>query len=317
MTPDVDYFGITVHNRHMQKNEVLNISLPKELLDAIDKQAKAEFRARADLITEATRYYIAKKGGTNDTDTLTDTELVRLNDSLEFAGQPNQPVIILSCAFRPQPNSVKNIFATSSRAVDLMERPPKLRNGGWDLDTQDRARPIGGGFLEVKNEQRKLLRVYRDGQHTFSAGMEFFGHGVNEQSDNPSNFNLLSVAELITNFVTFSKNMSECLENRNRSAIFSIAVSNPQPEDLSEPLNILKLLAYNGASMRETGDGLALDWAQRDIFITTGSQASLERIAYLLYSEFCYFFGVRSDELPYVNKKTQEIDKSKFRWVGR
>lgn len=291
--------------------------MPKELLEAIDRQAKAEFRNRSDLIREAARFYIAEKGGVSESDTLTDDELVRIQDSLGFAGFAQEPTIVLSCSYRPQPNNIKDIFATTSRAVDLMERPPKLRNGGWDLDTGDRARPIAGGYLEVRNEQRKLLRVYRDGQHTFSAGMEFLGYGVNGRGDSATNFNLLSVAELITNFVTFSKVMGDCLEKPASSAIFSIAISNPQAEDYPENPIVLKLHAYNGASMRETGDGFSLEWGQRDIFARFANNVSIERIAYLLYSELCYFFGVRSDEIPYINKKTLEIDKSKFRWVGR
>lgn len=296
----------------MQPNEMVNVTIPKALLDAIDEQAKTEFRNRGELLREAARFYLAQKGGLTNADTLTSIEQTRIHDIGSFAGFGSAPQIILSCAYRSQPNKIKDIFTAEAGAMKLMERPSKLRNGGWDLETQDRARPIAGDFLEVKNDV-KLLRLYRDGQQTFAGGMGFFGTGANGPDDG-GNFNLLSVAELITNFVTFTKVMSDNLEHDADSAIYSIAVLNPGSED--DPAPVLRLMGYNGVSMREVGTGLGMEWVERHVVSHSASRLSIERIAYLLYSEFCYFFGVRSDELPYVNKKTQEVDKSKFRWIS-
>ncbi len=289
-------------------NKTFNISMPKALLDAIDKQAEIEFRNRSDLIREATRTYIAQKGGMSIADNLTTTEESRIKDSLNFSDFMSSPAIIFSCVYRPQPNAVKDIFTAGSRVMDLVERPPKLRNMGWDLDTLDRARPVAGDYLEVVNGKRKLLRLYRDGQHVFSAGMGFFGHAVNATQESPSNFNLLSVAELITNFVTFSQSISENLEKDASSFVFTIAVSNPQTDGQNK--KALELMAYDGIGTEKAGK-LELEWVERNIVIRE-KNISVERIAYLIYSEFCYFFGARSDELWYVNKDNREINKSVF-----
>ena len=294
-------------------NKTFNISMPKALLDAIDKQAEVEFRNRSDLIREATRTYIAQKGGMSVEDSLTLTEESRIKDSLNFSDFLSSPAIVFSCAYRPQPNSIADIFTAGSKAMELIERPPKLRDMGWDLDTLDRARPVAGDYLEVANGKRKLLRLYRDGQHVFSAGMGFFGHAVNGTQDSSSNFNLLSVAELITNFVTFSQSISDSLEKGAGSFVFTIAISNPQPDGQNK--KALELMAYDGVGTEKAGK-LELEWAERNIVIQEKDAMSVERIAYLIYSEFCYFFGARSDELWYVNKDNREINKSVFLRAG-
>jgi Arc/MetJ-type ribon-helix-helix transcriptional regulator len=295
-------------------NKTFNISMSKALLDAIDKQAEVEFRNRSDLIREAVRAYITQKGGMSIADNLTTTEDMRVKAALDFADFSTEPTIILSCTSRPQPNSVKDIFTAGSQAMELLERPPKLRNMGWDLDTLDRARPVAGEFLEVVNGKRKLLRLYRDGQHTFSAGMQFLGHAVNRNVEQPVNFNLLSVGELITNFVSFSKAISATLEKGSSVSIFTIAVSNPRSQ--SRKPSSLSLLAYDGIGVEEVGE-LHLETAERNIVVRAEDNLTVEQIAYLIYSEFCYFFGVRSDEMWYVKKDSREIDKETFLKAGR
>jgi Arc/MetJ-type ribon-helix-helix transcriptional regulator len=291
----------------MDENKTFNISMPKALLDAIDKHAETEYRNRSDLIREAVRTYIASKGGMDTSDKLSHSEESRIKDGLNFSTFKSEPTIVLSCVYRPQPNSVNNIFTAGSKVMELVENPPRFRNMGWDLRTLDRAKPVAGDYLEVVNGKRKLLRLYRDGQHTFSAGVSFFGHGVERNSEDAFGFNLLAVAELIANFTVFAQSLSENLQNGGDTLIFTIAVSNPKLEKTQG----LGLHAYSRLGLEKIGE-LNLDWAERNIIIRSKDLMSSERIAYLIYSEFCYFFGVRSDELWYINKNTQEIDKTEF-----
>jgi len=300
----------------MDDNKTVNISIPKSLLDAIDKQAEVEFRNRSDLIREAARSYISQKGGMNLANKLTTTEESRIHDTLNFSDYKSSPSLLVSCAFRPQPNTVKDIFKASSDVMNLVERPPKLRDMGWDLNTLDRAKPVAGEYLEVTNGKRKLLRLYRDGQHVAAAGMSFFGHAVNKDQATRTNFNLLAVAEFITNFVIFSEQISANLENGANSFIFTIAVSNPGAAPSEKTNKTMGLCAYNGRWMEETAGTLSLDWVERNIVINKDSDISTERIAGLIYSEFCLFFGFRSDELLYVNKDTLEMDADFFKKIG-
>ena len=288
----------------MDENKTVNISLPKALLNAIDKQAEVEFRNRSDLIREAVRTYITSKGGMNTHHKPTKTEHDRIKSGLEFSSFKEEPTIVLSCAFRPQPNSVEDIFNGDSEVVGLMENPPRFRKMGWDLQTLDRAKPVAGEYLEVANGKRKLLRLYRDGQHTFTAGIDFFGHGVNRESQSKDNLNLLSIAECISNFAVFSRQISNKLQNTGGAMIFTIVISNPGRQSV-------KLHAYDGISTDEVGV-LDLEWAERNVVIDNPDVMSDMKIAYQIYAELCYFFGIRTDQFWYVNKDKQEIDKENF-----
>ena len=46
-------------------SQTFNISLPKDLVDAMDEQARAEYRNRSDLIREAVRVYLADMAAWN------------------------------------------------------------------------------------------------------------------------------------------------------------------------------------------------------------------------------------------------------------
>lgn len=290
----------------MDENKTFNISMPKSFLDAIDKQAEIEFRNRSDLIREAVRSYITNKGGFSTATKLTGEEESRLRENLKFGNFKNEPVIILSCTFRPQPNSISKIFESNSDVIELLENPPQHRKMGWDLQTLDRARPVAGEYLELTNGTRKLLRLYRDGQFVFSGGLNFFGHGVNKNLSSPS-FNLLSVADFMLNFANFSQMLAKCLDIKAETIIYTVAVSNPTAHDEK----FVNLQAYDGLSTDKVGE-LTIDWAQRNITLNPGDSLSNERIAYLIYSEFSYFFGLRGDELWYVDKDKQEINKERF-----
>ena len=298
----------------MDDNKTINLSLPKSLLDAIDKQAEVEFRNRSDLIREAARKYISQRGGMSVANKLTKAEEARIHEALNFSDFASKPAIIISCTYRPQPNTVKDIFKAGSDVMNLIEQPPKLRNMGWALDTLDRAKPVAGEFLEVANGKRKLLRLYRDGQHVFSAGMHFFGHAVNKDENESSKFNLLAVAEFITNFTNFSSQIAQSLNNGINTYIFTIVVSNPAANNKS--VNSLGLTAYDGFGMENTSGTLNLDWAERNIVIVKDDNLTIEKIAGQIYSEFCYFFGARSDEIWYINKETMEMNTDYFKKIG-
>lgn len=290
----------------MDENKTVNISLPKALLDAIDKQAEVEFRNRSDLIREAVRTYIAGKGGMNASHRITRTEHARIENAFEFANYKEEPAVVLSCVLRPQPNSIEDIFAGDSAVVKLVENPPRIRKMGWDLQTLDRAKPVAGEYLEVANGKRKVLRTYRDGHHVFAAGMSFFGHGVNNEPTDKTNLNLLSIAECIANFVIFSKQAAKEAQKDANILIYTIAISNPLSS--SKPL---ALRAYDGISTDEVGE-LELEWVERNIIIVNPETLPDMKIAYQIYAELCYFFGLKTDQFWYVNHEKQEIRKEDF-----
>jgi len=205
------------------KAQTVNISIPDSLLDDADKQAEREHRNRSELFREALRLYLTEKGSVAFLESFTGIESKRVSEIVDFAQFGKDKIVILSCVFRPQPNKIVDIFAGNSPVVQLVEKPPSFRHAGWDLQTLDRAKPIAGEYLQAANGDRKVLRVFRDGQIIAAGDSNFFGHGVNKDPDQPFALNGLAIAEFITNFVNFSLKLSEYLDIQSSSLIWTNA----------------------------------------------------------------------------------------------
>lgn len=295
----------------LMKTTTINISLPETLLSAADKQAEMELRNRSELIREALRkYLISKSGGVEDS--FTKSEVERVKKILDFSNLKQERVIVLSSVLRPQPNKILNIFGGSeSEVAKLMENPPSFRNSGWDLQTLDRAKPVAGEFLEAVNGDRKILRLYRDGQIVFSGDEGFFGHGANREQDqevdNIFSFNGLGVAESIANFTNFSFKMAQHSEEPVSKIIFKIEIFNPNKTTLG-----LKNIRGNFPWPDIAGE-MHLDFAQREIVIPLTKESKFEKAAYNVLAELFFFFGVSEDHFWYVNKGLKEVDLNFFK----
>ena len=265
------------------KTQTVNISIPDSLLDAADKQAEREHRNRSELFRETLRYYLTEKGTLAYQESFSVSETKRVSEITNFEGFIERRIIVLSCVFRPQPNKAIDLFSGSSEITKLIENPPVFRHSGWDLQTLDRAKPIAGEYMQVANGDRKVIRVFRDGQ-ILAAGEEgFFGHGVNKDMEPEEGyaFNGLAVAEFITNFVNFSKKISEHLDITPSGFIFKIRLLNPKKEKI-----IVKLVRRDGFPFPDSSREIYLDLADREVVINLEEEFKLEKIAYLLLSEF-------------------------------
>ncbi len=293
------------------KTTTINISLPETLLNAADKQAETELRNRSELIREALRtYLISKSGGIEDA--FTKEEVERAKRVLDFSNLKQERVIVLSSVLRPQPNKIVNIFGGSESPVaKLIENPPSFRNSGWDLQTLDRAKPVAGELLEAVNGDRKILRLYRDGQIVFSGDEGFFGHGANRDQDETEkgsfSFNGLGIAEAISNFTNFSFKMANFSEEPVNKIIFKIEIFNPNKTVLG-----LKNIVRNFPWPEAVGE-MHLDFAQREIVIPFSKDFKFEKAAYNILAELFFFFGLSEDRFWYVNREIKEVDLNFFK----
>ena len=295
------------------KTTTINISLPETLLKAADKQAETELRNRSELIRESLRtYLISKSGGAEDS--FTKEEIERAKRILDFSNLKQERVVVLSSVLRPQPNKIVNIFGgAESPVAKLMENPPSFRNSGWDLQTLDHAKPVAGEYLEAVNGDRKILRLYRDGQIVFSGDEQFFGHGANKDNDedvpekNIFSFNGLGIAEAVANFTNFSFKMAEFSEEPVNKIIFKIEIFNPNKTALG-----LKNIVRNFPWPESVGE-MHLDFAQREIVIPFSKDFKFEKAAYNILAELFFFFGLSEDRFWYVNKETKEVDLNFFK----
>lgn len=290
----------------MRKKQTVNITFSDELLKAIDKQAEVELRNRSELLREAARMYLINKNANKSHQSFTDDESNRVNEIKKFSDFGENTTLSLSCSFRPQPNKIEEIFSgRESELIKYIEDPKSFRNMGWDLRTLGRAVPVAGEYLQITNGDRKIIRVYRDGQIVFAASEDFFGHGtqVNENEvDKIFKFNSMASAELISNYANFSLEIGKHLADETSGIIYKIRIFNPKRKHL-------ELVA--ASTFREKLGELTLDLADRELFIAR-EDLEPQKIAYLVWAEFNYLFGISEDHFLYVNKEKKLMDFEKF-----
>ncbi|KKQ26432.1 MAG: hypothetical protein US39_C0001G0186 [Microgenomates group bacterium GW2011_GWC1_37_12b] len=290
----------------MRKKQIINITLSDELLKAVDKQAEVELRNRSELLREAARMYLLNKNANKSHQNLTDDESNRVNDIKNFSDFGKNTTLSLSCSFRPQPNKIEEIFSgRGSELIKYIEDPKSFRNMGWDLRTLGRAVPVAGEYLQITNGDRKIIRIYRDGQIVFAASEDFFGHGMEineEEVDEIFRFNSMASAELISNFVNFSIEIAKYLSNDSAGLIYNIRIFNPKRK-------LLKLTSIN--MFRDDIGELSLDLADREVFLT-GKIMSPEKIAYDVWAELNYLFGISDDRFLYVNMEKKLMNFEMF-----
>lgn len=290
----------------MRKNQVINITLSDELLKATDKQAEMEIRNRSELVREAIRMYLKEKNTDEIHQTFTTDESNRVNEIKNFSNFKDFTTFAISCSFRPQPNQIKEIFAGSdSELIKYIENPISFRNMGWDLRTLGRAKPVAGEYLQITNGDRKIIRVYRDGQIVFAASEDFFGHGMefeNGDENKVFKFNGLATAELISNFVNFSLKIAEFLSSSSTGLIYKVRIFNPERKQLE--------LVSTGTFPMILGE-LHMDLADREIFLLNKNLAP-EKIAYNIWAEFNYLFGLSEDKFWHVDMVNKLMKFSEF-----
>ncbi len=295
-----------MYNTFMRKNQIINMTLSEELLKAVDKQAEIEIRNRSELIREAIRMYLKERNANEIHQTFTTDESNRVNDIKSFSDFKDFTTFTISCSYRPQPNQVREIFAGSeSPLVKYIENPTPFRNMGWDLLTLGRAKPVAGEYLQITNGDRKIIRVYRDGQVVFGASEDFFGHGMEievSEIEKTFKFNCMATAELISNFVNFSLEIAKYLEKGPSGLIYKIRIFNPKRKQL-------ELVSIN--TFRDKLGELPLDLADGEIYVPLDGQ-SPEKIAYLIWAEFNYLFGISEDLFMYTDRGTKIMNFSEF-----
>ena len=295
-----------VHYGYMRTKQVINMTLSDELLKAIDKQAEVELRNRSELIREAVRAYLLNKNANEIHQTFTTDESNRVRDIVNFSDFSEATTLALSCSFRPQPNKIEGLFAGSdSDLIKYIENPKSFRNMGWDLRTLGRAIPVAGEHLQITNGDRKIIRVYRDGQIVFAASEDFFGHGMEVEAEEATKifkFNSMASAEVISNFTNFSLEIAKHLSIEPTGLVYKVRIFNPKRKHL-------ELISLG--TFRDKMGELTLDYADREIFIIV-DKSSPENIAYNIWAELNYLFGVSEDHFSFVKKEEKLMNFEEF-----
>lgn len=217
--------------------------------------------------------------------------------------------VIISTVFRPGPNEIIDIFSREAgSAMSLLEKPPFLRALGWNLETLDRAEMVGGEYIQVTNGDRKIIRLFRDGNIVFGASTDedFLGHATTSRGHEGA-INALAVTEVITEFIIFCEVLRVHLKTPPNFILVKMSLFNPKKEKKQIMFSISE------AGMRwPTVEGTFQDENRQILKKFSIGESGIDylKVSYQMVAEFFYFFGVSEDKFMYTktNGAEKEID---------
>jgi len=203
---------------------------------------------------------------------------------------------------------VRTFFDTGTDSVSkLLENPGQLRYAGWDMQTLDRARIVTGEYLEVRNGDRKIIALYRDGTliARVSAGEDFLGHASKHREGNIDlRINPIALVEFTYNFVEFYRKAISFLEPRPKTIQLSVHVKDAFLKDGGK----LYLIPYGVKTWAWEFDDDKSFAPENDkqIFLLVDCDrlaSDVAGAAYDLLKEIYGWFGLSADKIPYTVEK--------------
>jgi hypothetical protein len=186
----------------------------------------------------------------------------------------------------------------------IIEQPGQIRPTGWDLTTRDRARIVGGEYLEVANAERKRIQVYEDGSVLVrvSGDEDFLSWGQNSNNfDQAPRLNTLSLIEFTLNFCKLCSRLVALLEPQPREINLKVELKNAFFGDAKLFL-IPHLVSSRTFTMTEDRYYAPEPSMMRNVTVATDELRTHPNVvAYVLIRRIFYWFRVESDEIPYTS----------------
>lgn len=217
------------------------------------------------------------------------------------------PLIVLGVEPREKIN-LENFFAEENNPLrDLLKEPPYLRYSGWNLLTLDWSKIKDGKCWEVKNGDRKTIRLYRDGSLIAIAYADdsFLGWGQdhNKFVEYPQ-LNSLAVVEYIYEFVELYKKMLTHFPKVKRVK-FNIGIKNASLWEgkklFLKPKEVHDLFYRSDFDDASTVNVTNDFYEKVDTDITNIIYDS-KYVAFRVLSELFIHFGISPDKIPYTKK---------------
>lgn len=229
----------------------------------------------------------------------------------------NENIPLLIIAVEPsEVITLENFFIpTNNPFFNLLKEPPYLRYSGWNLLTLDTPKIKQGKCWEVKNGERKTIRLYDDGTLVAiaHANSEFLGWGQSEADfqKNPR-LNTLAVIEYITEFVEFYRQLL-----RNMTPMeyvrFKFGIKNSQIDNtrgiylVSMPVDSPLYMSDKLTGKHELTGKLEKDFMIDISVRLNANDYTTKYVAFDLVSMLFIQFGITPDKIPYT--KTNEKEK--------
>ena len=216
-----------------------------------------------------------------------------------------KPIFVYAAVPAPA-TKVIDLFSDSP-VRSLLEKPGGLRYAGWDLQTLDSARIVEGEYLQVRNGDRKVINLYKNGVLLVRADAtdDLLAWGGSESHPGILRLNPLAVVEFSYSFVQFYVRLLQYLSPRPSFVTLRLQIENAKGDQT------LYMFPYGVNAM---GWKYPLDHdrhpapserLERESMIGAEQLASQPAVcAYWLVEEIYAWFGLRIEEIPYV--KTQD-----------
>ncbi len=211
----------------------------------------------------------------------------------------------------PEPAvEVEEMFGSRYKELCLLlEHPPTLRYGGWDIQTGTSVQIVKGQLLRTVLSKRKVLEFHRAGVALFSARSDddFLCWGSNNGRIHP-----IALMEVVFNFLAFYKDTIKYMRPQPEFVNFVLGMSNLQVP----PANRLVPDGIDSIPFQTGESGLA---APENVFETQKrvylGEFVPEVVTYELVREIYVWFGYDESKIPYVARDNDLvfIDVSRFK----
>lgn len=238
----------------------------------------------------------------------------------------NKPFYILSAKLQ-YPMYIPNFFSIQNNPIyDLLSNPPFLRKYGWNLITLDTPRIVKGECWEVRNADRKLIRLYKDGTiiTRFAADGSFLGWGRHDHpevkgiSEDVPVLNALALIEVTYEFEAFCASIFQGIRVLDNPAV-SI---NIELTDMAEGQSRLFRVNINADdalwNSDNNGNGASEVNLKKEFWSNANELNSHGVVAYRILESIFPFFAITTDLIPYSNTTEQGsrfIDADKIKSI--
>ena len=233
----------------------------------------------------------------------------RVSEALLAAGLHNRPSFTLT-AIPSNSIEVQGLFESrDSKLVQLLEKPPELRYGGFDINMSTSTRIVHGQLRRAISEEHGSLELWKDGTliFTVTGDSNFLSWGRYSEEANYLRISPIALIESTYLFVELSNHVYSQHTNTIPSEIeYALELKNMTID--GTPCKLFP--GQIGSLVRALSMTDAPDSALARSIICPGSGLVSGKIAFELVREVYRWFGYEDSLVPYTEKINGNLEVS-------
>lgn len=199
-----------------------------------------------------------------------------------------------------QTTELKTIFSDEPESIRRkLERPPTVRDHGWDLPSFIQAEFVRGELIRVVEPSRAVVDLYRDG--TFLLAGKIDCNFLAWSDKDNSKLHPLALIELTLNFMRFYRFVLDDCRTRPEQIHFAIELRNMHFNNRKTQLGggPVHIFSPFGVGAKDAPEN---NW-RYDLTITSEGYAP-DLLAFSLIRELYLWFGHSESVIPYTRNTT-------------